>query len=129
MWRLKKNSLPLHKFRHPRDLNTHPRHFVAPGPRARLRARGRLETNRPWCDPRAMLTDSDCSDDYEAHDALVTDEGLSDSVFAGTRGKGYAIVEAKNVLPIRNALIDRAAELLGVTVEEAQAVLVITLGI
>ena len=70
-----------------------------------------------------MLTDSDCSDDYEAHDALVTDEGLSDSVFEGTRGKGYAIVEAKNVLPIRNALIDRAAELLGVTVEEAQAVL------
>ena len=123
MWRLKKNSLPLHKFRHPRDLNTHPRHFVARGPRARLRASGRLETNRPWCDPRAMLTDSDCSDDYEAHDALVTDEGLSDSVFEGTRGKGYAIVEAKNVLPIRNALIDRAAELLGVTVEEAQAVL------
>ena len=44
-------------------------------------------------------------------------------MFEGTRGKGYAIVEAKNVLPIRNALIDRAAELLGVTVEEAQAVL------
>jgi len=76
-----------------------------------------------------MLTDSDCSNDYEAYenDAFATDDGVSDSLTTtcveGTRAKGYAIVEAKDVLPLRNALIDRAAQLLGVSVEEAQALL------